>query len=236
MTEVTVKVLPRAETTATVLVLGLDDAAAARAMTLAVGSTCDVSAAAHLPPAAAARISVAALTGAQALTALRLEGVAPSVKGRREMLEALLRPFGALSPLEAEASIAFWREVRDVAPFAATGDADERVLWRISTAPAQGADCGARIQAAADAALLYDWAGGLIWAALKPSEDAGAAVVRDALAGGGHATLIRTPESVRAAVEVFQPQAPAVAALSKRVKDGFDPRGILNPGRMWAGV
>jgi FAD/FMN-containing dehydrogenase len=24
--------------------------------------------------------------------------------------------------------------------------------------------------------------------------------------------------------------------LSKRVKEGFDPKGVLNPGRMWAGV
>jgi glycolate oxidase FAD binding subunit len=68
--------------------------------------------------------------------------------------------------------------------------------------------------------------------------DAGAALVRDALAdaGGGHATLVRAPASLRAAVEVFQPQEPAVAALTRRVKDGFDPRGVLNAGRMWAGV
>ncbi len=53
---------------------------------------------------------------------------------------------------------------------------------------------------------------------------------------GGHATLIRAPAAARAAVDVFQPQEAGVAALSKRVKDGFDPKGILNPGRMWAGV
>jgi len=41
---------------------------------------------------------------------------------------------------------------------------------------------------------------------------------------------------VRAAVDVFQPQERALAAVSKRVKDGFDPKGVLNPGRMWAGV
>ncbi len=38
--------------------------------------------------------------------------------------------------------------------------------------------------------------------------------------------------SVRAAVEVFEPQDAAVAALTKRVKEGFDPKGVLNPGRM----
>ena len=41
-----------------------------------------------------------------------------------------------------------------------------------------------------------------------------------------------TPEATRAAVNVFQPQAEALAALTGRVKDSFDPRRILNPGRM----
>ncbi len=49
MTEVTIKVLPRPETEATVLMLGLDDARANQAMSAAMASSCDVSAAAHLP-------------------------------------------------------------------------------------------------------------------------------------------------------------------------------------------
>ena len=48
--------------------------------------------------------------------------------------------------------------------------------------------------------------------------------------------LIRAPAAVRAAVDVFEPEEAVVAALSKRVKEGFDPKGVLNPGRMWAGV
>jgi glycolate oxidase FAD binding subunit len=76
-----------------------------------------------------------------------------------------------------------------------------------------------------------------VWLALPPSDDAGAAVVRAAVAAaGGHATLIRATAAQRAAVDVFQPQDTGMAALSKRVKDGFDPKGLLNPGRMWAGV
>jgi glycolate oxidase FAD binding subunit len=93
------------------------------------------------------------------------------------------------------------------------------------------------IAGAAQAQMFYDWAGGLIWVALGACDDAGAALVRRAVAAtGGHATLIRAPASVRAAIDVFAPQDAAVAALTKRVKESFDPRGVLNPGRMWAGV
>ena len=72
---------------------------------------------------------------------------------------------------------------------------------------------------------------------MPPSTDGGHAALRAALADwGGHATLIRGPETLRAAIPVFQPQDPATAALTKRIKDGFDPRRILNPGRMLAGL
>jgi glycolate oxidase FAD binding subunit len=72
---------------------------------------------------------------------------------------------------------------------------------------------------------------------LAPSDDAGAALVRQATrAFGGHATLIRAPLALRAATDVFEPQPSALAALTQRVKDSFDPKGILNPGRMWAGA
>jgi glycolate oxidase FAD binding subunit len=54
-------------------------------------------------------------------------------------------------------------------------------------------------------------------------------------AHGGHATLIRAPAAIRAAIDVFEPPDAGLAALTKRVKDSFDPHGILNPGRMYAG-
>jgi glycolate oxidase FAD binding subunit len=234
MTDVTVKTLPKAEAEATVLVAGLDDAAAVAAMTAAMGSSCDVSGAAHLPRAAAGKIETLAWAGT-AVTALRLEGVAPSVAHRRNALAALLKPFGAAETLDDARSRALWLGVRNCAPFAARMGA-EQPLWRLSTVPAEGAELGKKL-IAAGAELFYDWAGGLLWVAFEATDDAGAAPIRRALAAtGGHATLIRAPAAVRAAVPVFEPQDAGVAALSKRVKESFDPKGILNPGRMWAGI
>src|SRR5947209_13565180 len=140
LTDVTVKVLPRAETEETVLVLGLDDAAAARAMSAAMGSSNDVSGAAHFPAPLAASIQAEAGT---ALTALRLEGVAPSVAHRRHALEALLKPFGEIAVLEQAASRDIWRVIRNVMPF--TGGA--RALWRISVAPSRGHEVAGAIGA-----------------------------------------------------------------------------------------
>ena len=245
MTEVTIKTLPRAETEETVLVLKLDDAAAGKVMAAVMGSFADASAAAHLPAAVPARIAETASAHA-AVTAFRLEGVAPSIAHRKKVLEALAAPFGVLDTLSETASRAFWRAVRDVAPFAAAGEPypttsgaqrEERCIWRISTAPTRGAEVGCALVEKAGAEVMYDWAGGLVWASLPISDDADAPLVRARVAAaGGHATLIRAPAALRAKVDVFQPEPAGLAALTARVREGFDPRGVLNPGRMWAGV
>src|SRR5690349_18375109 len=82
MTEVTLKVMPKPESERTLLLRGLDDLAAVRAMTAALGSPFDVSGAAHLPNSAF-RPEAGALSGlgapGQAITLLRLEGIAASV-------------------------------------------------------------------------------------------------------------------------------------------------------------
>ena len=232
MTDVTLKVLPRAETEATIIVEGLDDARACAAMAAAMGSACDVSAAAHLPDHVASYFD--GLPNAEAATALRLEGVAPSVKHRRETLAALMKPFGKVVLLDEKDSCALWKSVREVKPFASEASR-QRPLWRISTAPARGHEVAAAITPAAQ--MFYDWAGGLIWVAMPYGDEPDANSIREAVARvGGHATLVRASASVRAAAHVFQPQDAALAALSKRVKDAFDPKGVLNPGRMAAGV
>jgi glycolate oxidase FAD binding subunit len=238
LTEVTIKTLPKPETEVTVVVLGLDDAAAIRAMAAAMGSACEVAGAAHLPAAVAARVPIGGIVASgRALTALRLEGVAPSVAHRQAMLQALMKAHGEVRAVDDLVSRGLWRAVRDVTAFAATRTGAEQPLWRISTAPGKGAELARTIAAASRVEVQYDWAGGLLWVLLPPADDAGASVVRCAVAmHGGHATLIRAAPSVRAAVSVFEPPDAGLATLTTRVKESFDPKRVLNPGRMWAGV
>jgi glycolate oxidase FAD binding subunit len=232
MTDVTIKVLPQAETEATVLVTGLADPRACAAMAAALGSSSDVSGAAHLPDHVASWFD--GLPRTEASTVLRLEGFAPSVEHRKAALAKLMKSFGPVSLIEEKESRALWRSVRNVQPFAAEA-ARSRPLWRISVAPGQGHEIAAAITPAAQ--MFYDWAGGLIWVAMPSAAEPDAAAIRGATAAlGGHATLVRAPTAVRAAMDVFAPEEPALHALTKRVKESFDPKAVLNPGRMWAGV
>ena len=40
---------------------------------------------------------------------------------------------------------------------------------------------------------------------------------------GGHATLVRAPDDLRARVDVFEPLPPRARALTRGVKASFDP-------------
>jgi len=238
MTEVTMKVMPRPESERTLVLSGLDDVTANRAMTAALGSPFDVSGAAHLP-ASAFRAAISGLgdMGSQAMTLLRLEGITASAMHRATALAALLAPFGAAEILQDAPSAAVWSSVRDVKPFAAAGALGAWPVWRIVCPPATGGALGQALSRDTGGDVVYDWGGGLIWAALPPKPDAQAALVRARVdAAGGHATLIRAPEQVRRNIDVFHPQQDGLARLSERVRHGFDPKHILNRGRMTRGA
>ncbi len=222
LTEVTFKVLPKPEASATLAWSGLDDARAVAALTRAMASPFDISGAAHIP---------AGPGRDRALTLVRLEGFATTVEGRSARVAALLAEFGPAEMLPDAASR--WAELRDGGTVATNAEA---AVWRISVAPTQGPRLVAKIRP-----LLrdhaYDWGGGLVWTTTAAKGDAGAADIRAALAGfGGHATLVRAPDALRRQIDVFEPLAPALRALTVGVKASFDPDRILNPGRMYAGI
>lgn len=207
MSEVALKVLPDVAFSATVVLDGLDDAAAVNAMSASFGSPFEVSGAAHDPE--------------KGQTMLRLEGFEASVRYRAESLNTLLAPFGKTSLREGKESAALWSSVRDVTAFAdKTGD-----VWRISVKPS---DAPALVAKMGADAVQYDWGGGLIWALVAEGTDLRAQIG----AFGGHATLIRASEAARATVTPFQPEPAPLAAIAKGLRDKFDPRGILNPGLM----
>ena len=232
MCEVTFKVQPMPEETATLVLLGLPDEIAVEVLCEAMTTPFEVSGAVHLQPSVVARLWHDGLrVQGQAVTALRLENFAKSVAYRKARLKDHLKAYGEIHDLDTENSHAFWGELRQLSVLQ---DSDAPV-WRISTAPTEGPKVVAAISAYMRCRALYDWSGGLVWAEVLPTTDAGAADIRRVMAThGGHATLIRAEPQVRAAVEVFQPLEAGLERLSRRLKATFDPAGILNPGRMYA--
>ncbi len=213
LTEIAFKVLPIPEAEATVMLTGLDDARAVEALSAALGSPYDVTGAAH----------------GEGRTLVRVEGFAAQIAHRGPALARLFSPFGKAEIVSGEASAALWRGVRDVEAF----HGREGAVWRVSVKPSEGPRLVSALKAQGAFAALYDWGGGLVWLLTAEEGDAGAALIRaETRARGGHATLVRGSAATRAAVEPFEPAAPGIAALEARLRAAFDPKSILNPGRM----
>ena len=223
LTEITLKVLPAPERSATVALRVPDLAAGVRTLSAGLGTPYGVSGAALLPDGG----------GGGPLAVLRIEDFAESVAYRAGRLREELARLGEASLIEDAESRDLWRRVRDAEPLGAEpGDA----VWRVSVRPTAGPAVARAARAAGLHRLLLDWGGGLVWVAGPPTAEAHAAVVAAARAEGGAFMLFRAPDSLRAAVAVLPEEPAPLAAIGRRVKATLDPAGVLNPGRMRAGV
>ena len=207
LSEVAFKVLPGVAARATVILDGLSDAQALQAMCVAMGSPYEVTGAAHVPQG----------MGDGPVTLLRLEGFTDSVAYRIDRLRETLAGFGAARvETDHDAVIATWAWLRDVQGFAGR-DGD---VWRVSVKPTDAPGIAARIKGE----VIYDWAGGLIWALVPAGTDLRAGLGDFA----GHATRVRG----QGGGARFQPEAAPVAVRAAGLRTKFDPRGILNSGLM----
>lgn len=155
----------------------------------------------------------AAWAGGDAL--LRVEGFCATLPERAGRLAALLRPWGRAEEAEDP-----WGAIRDVRGFAGrAGDA-----WRLSLRPSEAPEA----LALAGGEALLDWGGARAWVLVPPGTDLRGRLGRF----GARAVLVRAERATLAALGRFPPEAPAVAALSRRLRERFDPRGVLNPGLM----
>lgn len=205
VTELALKVLPRPESTLTLSFQGHDPAKAVACMSAALGSPFEVTGAAH--------------DAESGVTRLRIEGFASAVPTRADRLARLLAPWGAASVEDGEGP---WATIRDVTDFAnRPGD-----VWRLSLRPSEAAEVLSR----AGGAQRLDWGGGRAWVLVPEGTD-----LRARLGGAGaRAVLVRASPETRARLGAFPPEATAVAMLSRRLRERFDPRGVLNPGLMAA--
>lgn len=228
MTEVVVKVLPRAETERTLVVAGLSDSEALSALRELVLSPHEPSGLAHWPAGASWNGIAGIPVSGSSVTLIRLEGPAPSLAKRSNALRGLLAD---ATLLEESESRACWTHLREVATLNLQ---DGERLWRLSLPPASGAVLGEALRELGVERYGYDWGGGLVWAVTGSNPTPGS--LHDLLRRhGGHAQVVRDIPAAPTG-EPFSPLSSGQHRLNLNLKTAFDPQRILNPGRMYGAL
>ncbi|MEE2694127.1 MAG: glycolate oxidase subunit GlcE [Pseudomonadota bacterium] len=235
LTETTLKVLPKSEKVRTILVSGLTDQSALSIFQKVMAGPKEPSALAHLPNNIAKRSSVDLVSeGTMSISAIRLEGPAPSVLRRTETLVQDLQAFGHVAELHGRRSKLFWKEIANLNPF--VGNLSS-TIWRVIVAPSNSSSITRTLSTQFDISWFYDWAGGLIWIESEFETDALHTAIRALVAAaGGQSLVIRRGKNLSASTEIFQPLPKSIFQLNYRVKQSFDPKVIFNPGRVYTGI
>ena len=239
LTSVSLKVLPAPEKIRTLVIYGLDEMQAIEAFSKALSSPNEPSGATWIPSYLSSKSKIDRINEAgESVTAIRIEGVKVSVEARLDDLEVRLKSFGEMDQLHSNNSKYFWKEVRDVRPLAHYRN--DESIWRLSVPPYSGGNIAKFIKNEMGAETIIDWGGALIWAKvnmdIKNSVTISEKIHKAAKDEGGHATCISASVENRGIIEVFPILSSAEYGLMKRIKEGFDPMGILNPGRMYLGL
>jgi glycolate oxidase FAD binding subunit len=225
LTRVTFRVLPQPKDSITLMLRDLDAQRAVMAMLRSLRAPLEVSGCAHLPARAGGYgEALAALPGDGAATLLRLEGFAPSVKARARHLTQLLEDLGVVRPLEDGPRV--WESLRQCRQLPDSPDS----IWRISLPATHAAQC---LEACAHltSAWSLDWGGGLVWLVIPPDAATSNGTVAQSIHAAarrwhGHATLVRAA-AASSAQAAFPELDPVHLAVQSRVKQAFDPRGVL---------
>ena len=233
-TEVTFKVLPRAEETATLAVFGQSDDIGVEALSLALGSPQEVTGTVHMQAPLMQRLSNPSLGNVgKSMTAVRIETFSRFLGARIDKLTNVLKPYGDVHVLADAQSMQLWSDLNSLAVMPVGPSA----LWRISVPSQIGPEFVRSIARIFPCHAFYDWSGGLIWLEVTDTADGGATDIRRLVSRvTGHSTLIRAAPAIRASVPTFQPLDAGLERITRQLKQTFDPAGVLNPGRLFPGI
>jgi glycolate oxidase FAD binding subunit len=229
ITEVSLKVLPVATAEATLRFV-MDEASAIHQLNTWAGQPLPLNASSWVIDAGVPTLH------------LRLRGAVAAVEAACVMFTA--RHGGVR--VDSPATRADWSAARDLKlPWFAEGFKRGQDLWRVGVPPtAAPLNLGD---------TMIDWLGGQRWLWLPPGDATGAQnLVKGARGVGGNASLFiasyahnprpngqnglkPSDQAVAGSNQAANAAETAIAAISRRLKDEFDPSGVFNRGRLVAG-
>jgi len=232
LTELSVKVLPKPESNKTLIVNNPHLKKALEYFDTALSSSADPSGGVFYPEFFRKNFTFNDLTQEGALIGLRVEGPLNSVEHRvKKLCKELDVMNNEFSVLDQEQSNIFWEKTRKLQVFTSLQESLLRVVVPVS-------ETFDVIQKLKRYKINYflDWGGSLIWLQIEEINTKMLKEIKEIIQkAAGYLTVIKVEEDMKATIDIFTVD-PIKYKISEKIKKSFDPKRILNPGKMYSGI
>ena len=232
LTEISIKVLPKPETSKTLIIKNPHLKKALSYLGQALSSSTDPSGGVFYPDYYGKNFILNDLTHEGGLTAIRIEGPSNSVDQRLERLSKELGLIDQeLSIIDNEQSNIFWNRTKNLEVFKSL----KSNLLRIVVPISETLQVIQKLKIH-DIKYFIDWGGSLIWASFDQLNARILGEIKELLKKHhGYITLIKIEEDLKASADIFTID-PIKYKISEKIKRSFDPKRIFNPGKMYTGI
>ena len=233
LTEIVLKVQPKNEESQTLLINNINLKMALNVFSKAMHTSVEISGACFYPAKISKFFKLNDLDTNTSITAIRLEGPKISVTERVNTLKKLFSDYKTtISVLENYQSRIFWQNTTDLQFF----NNSNNVVAKIVLPPLNTDQLMNKFENE-ELKYVVDWAGNLIWVELPENDSVLLKHLRtEILKLSGHMTIIKAPNHVRIREDFLTTVDENIKVLSLKIKESFDPKKILNPGKMYSGI
>ena len=240
LTEITFKVLPAPEVSKTLIIHDQKIEPATFLLEQAISSSNDISGAAFFPiePKVSGCVmnieetfKLNDLKHGGSLTAIRIEGSKKSINLRiQNLIDELKIVNFNISILDTYQSEIFWNKIKSLEFFSSS----KNNILRIVIPPSE---CVQLVYQLSNKFKYYlDWGGALMWMeAFELSEEMFESIRKKVVKHGGYVTMIKNSNYLPYVEDVFTINRDRFN-ISQSIKKSFDPKRILNPGKMYTGI
>jgi len=136
-----------------------------------------------------------------------------------------------ISILDPSQSNIFWENTRCLKVFTNLKGS----LFRVVVPASEVFDLTSRLKPY-NVKYFIDWGGNLIWLQIDELNLNSLKEIRSLVKNlGGYLTILKVDESLKASIDIFTIDE-VKYKISEKIKKSFDPKRILNPGKMYTGI
>ena len=232
LTEISIKVLPKSPSNKTLIIDNPHLQSALEYLSLSLSSSSDPSGGVFYPEYFKRHFTFNDLTTSGPITAIRIEGHKESVVHRiKKLCEELKIKKNNFVVLEPDQSNIFWEKTRSLEVFS---DLKNNLL-RIVVPASEAFNVINKLKIF-EIEYFIDWGGNLIWLQLKQISSKILKDIKEIVShASGYLTVIKIEENLKASVDIFTID-PIKYKITEKIKKSFDPKRILNPGKMYSGI